>query len=616
MKTKVIPAVIAALFFAVGFSSASADSSEKLDFASYLEETLGHFHALELNLDDDNAELAIVHATHPIAELYDLMKPELQEHDPEFDARIQDTLTNLRSNTVDVTREDAQAALDEAREIIEEARMLIVGEELSNDPSFKMSLIKTLLETSIVEYAEAVENGAIHEMAEFQDGSAFVWKSQQIFDEIKADLPEHEVEEIDEFYADLWHAYDQRADPSTVETLASGVIHEIEEIAGEESDEKLAFAGYLEETLGHFWAIELNLDEQNAALALVHATHPIAELYDLMKPVLTEADAEFDAKVKQTLDALGEKTGSDVSREDAQSAIDEARDIIEEARMIVVGEELSNDSTFQLGLIKGLLETSAAECAEAVESGAIHEMAEFQDGSAFVWRSQQIFDEIKADLPEHEVEEIDEFYADLWDAYDKRADPTLVRTLVDGIIHEIEEIAGEESDDGGLHAYFENIEHLLAETSEEYAGGNTDLALSLATKAYLDNYEFLEGPISEHDDELMVEIEVMMREELRNMIKNGAPLDDIDSQIDTILEKLEDAEVLVLGSMEHEEEHEEENTYADLTPLKQVDVGIEPEDVVCASGMELLIKNSNGSPACVKPETAERLIQLGWGTRQ
>jgi hypothetical protein len=67
---------------------------------------------------------------------------------------------------------------------------------------------------------------------------------------------------------------------------------------------------------------------------------------------------------------------------------------------------------------------------------------------------------------------------------------------------------------------------------------------------------------------------------------------------------------------EHEDEHEEENEYADLAPLKQVDAGIEPEDVVCTSGMELVIKNSNGSPACVKPETAERLIQLGWGTRQ
>ena len=46
----------------------------------------------------------------------------------------------------------------------------------------------------------------------------------------------------------------------------------------------LEFAGALEETLGHFWAIELNLDERNAQLAAVHATHPIAELYDSMKP--------------------------------------------------------------------------------------------------------------------------------------------------------------------------------------------------------------------------------------------------------------------------------------------------------------------------------------------
>jgi hypothetical protein len=404
MKTKVVPAVIAALLFAVGFSSANAEENEKLDFAGYLEETLGHFHALELNLDDDNAELAIVHATHPIAELYGLMKPELEEHDEEFDAKIQDTLMNLRSNTVDVTREDAQVALDEAREIIEEARMLIVGEELSNDPSFKLALVKGLLATAKAEYAEAVAEGEIHEMAEFQDGSAFVWRSQQIFDEIKTDLPEHEVEEIDEFYANLWAAYDNRAEPSLVDTLADGITHEIDEITGEESEEE-----------------------------------------------------------------------------------------------------------------------------------------------------------------------------------------------------------------SGLGVYFENIEHLLDEVKETYAEGMTDEALSLATKAYLDNYEFLEAPISQHDDELMEEIEILMREELRDMIKTGASSDDINSHIDVILEKLEQAEGLVMASMEDEED--EENEYADLPPLKQVEAGVEPQEVSCASGMELIIKNSDGSPACVKPETAERLIELGWGTR-
>ncbi len=62
-------------------------------------------------------------------------------------------------------------------------------------------------------------------------------------------------------------------------------------------DEKLAFAGSLEETLGHFWAIEQNLDDNNAELALVHATHPIAELYATMKPDLQKNDPQLDAHV-------------------------------------------------------------------------------------------------------------------------------------------------------------------------------------------------------------------------------------------------------------------------------------------------------------------------------
>jgi hypothetical protein len=279
--------------------------------------------------------------------------------------------------------------------------------------------------------------------------------------------------------------------------------------------------------------------------------------------------------------------------------------------MAVVGEELSNDPNFKLALVKILLETSAAEYAEAVADGDIKEMAEFQDGSAFVWRSQQIFDGIKSELPEHEVEEIDEFYADLWNAYDTKASPENVATFVSGITHEIDEITGEEGDsDEGLEVYFENIEHLLADASDAYANGRTDEALSLATKAYLDNYEFLEAPISMHNEELMEEIEIMLREELRNMIKTGADASEIDSQISAILEKLEQAEGLVVSEVEeHEKEH------VGLPPLQQVKSGVASNEVVCDSGMELIIKNSNGSPACVKPATAERLIQLGWGTR-
>ncbi|MFY9300639.1 MAG: PEFG-CTERM sorting domain-containing protein [Candidatus Nitrosotenuis sp.] len=393
------------------------------------------------------------------------------------------------------------------------------------------------------------------------------------------------------------------------------VLFAVTPLAFAEENEKLDFASALEETLGHFHALEINLDDNNAELAIVHATHPIAELYDSMKAELQEYDPELDAKIEDTLTNLRARTVEDVTREDAQAAIDEARSIVEEARTFVVGEELSNDPNFKLALIKILLKTSAAEYAEAVADGDIKEMTEFQDGSAFVWRSQQIFDEIKADLPEPEVEEIDEFYTDLWNAYDTKASPENVATFVGGITREIDEITGEEDDsDEGLEVYFENLGRLLADAGDAYANGNTDEALSLATKAYLDNYEFLEPPLAVQNKELMEEIEVMLREELRDMIKTGADASEIDSQISAILEKLEQAEGLVVSEGEDESEEREEE-YAGLPPLQQVKSGVASDEVVCDSGMELLIKNSNGSPACVKPATAERLVQLGWGTR-
>jgi len=49
----------------------------------------------------------------------------------------------------------------------------------------------------------------------------------------------------------------------------------------------------------------------------------------------------------------------------------------------------------------------------------------------------------------------------------------------------------------------------------------------------------------------------------------------------------------------------------EIPPLKQIELGIKPDDVQCNSGMELLLKHS-GEPVCVKPETKQKLIQRGW----
>jgi hypothetical protein len=54
-----------------------------------------------------------------------------------------------------------------------------------------------------------------------------------------------------------------------------------------------------------------------------------------------------------------------------------------------------------------------------------------------------------------------------------------------------------------------------------------------------------------------------------------------------------------------QEEMQEENI---LPPLKQVKRGQEPS---CKENL-VLIKKYNGAPACVKPETREKLIERGW----
>ena len=50
------------------------------------------------------------------------------------------------------------------------------------------------------------------------------------------------------------------------------------------------------------------------------------------------------------------------------------------------------------------------------------------------------------------------------------------------------------------------------------------------------------------------------------------------------------------------------------SPKKQMDEGVEAGAVVCKEGLDLIIKASTGSAACVKSSSVEILIARGWGS--
>ena len=83
-----------------------------------------------------------------------------------------------------------------------------------------------------------------------------------------------------------------------------------------------------------------------------------------------------------------------------------------------------------------------------------------------------------------------------------------------------------------------NIENILNQVSSNYKNGDKETAFSLATNAYLENYEYVEGAIAQKDRPLMEKIELMMRVDLRSMINNGDTVDNVDAKINSIKSEL------------------------------------------------------------------------------
>ena len=78
------------------------------------------------------------------------------------------------------------------------------------------------------------------------------------------------------------------------------------------------------------------------------------------------------------------------------------------------------------------------------------------------------------------------------------------------------------------------IRSLLNQTIIEYQNKNSSGASALVEEAYLENYEFIEAPLAEQNETLMEETEVMLREQLRDLVKS----DSVEADVQVLLQKI------------------------------------------------------------------------------
>jgi hypothetical protein len=199
-----------------------------------------------------------------------------------------------------------------------------------------------------------------------------------------------------------------------------------------------------------------------------------------------------------------------------------------------------------------LLQLVTVEYSAAVSNGEIIDQEEYDETILFLSQATDTFNQNKAELTEiaaHETEEVEADLASLKTMVEGMEDPTEVADTVAHAQHELEEILGItggtlEKKDGWY--YIDTVKSLLDEAVAEYKAGNYEEARTLArTEAYLNNYEFIEPDIAEDDPELMVKIELAIREELVKMIDDRRPEAEIEAHVETIKTDLEVARAVV-----------------------------------------------------------------------
>jgi len=316
-------------------------------------------------------------------------------------------------------------------------------------------------------------------------------------------------------------------------------------------DSDVQFVANAEMIKGHMAKAVANKEDNETSLAKAHATHPVAEHYQVLQATIEAHDAQLNSQLKTSLEGLGGKVDT-MTVSDFKAETEKISAMLDQAVSKVIPQTEAKDVQFNAKVMIALLKQLSQEYEEGVQNGKVVAMVEYQDAQAFRVRADTIFNLTGSELTPHEKDNAAGFFADLKSSMNNLEDISKIEGETIGIINEVREGAGLPAEDAQTGSeittaqYIQNVKRLLQQVSKEYRNGNFTGADSLATTAYLDNFEYVEIDLVRHNaTDLKEETEQMLRVQLREMIKDRVAADQLDAQINAIDSKLDQAITVV-----------------------------------------------------------------------
>jgi hypothetical protein len=332
-------------------TSASTTSPELnstlVDFVSNMEQISGHLNAAVMNKEAGNNTLAKAHTLHPIAEIYSSIEPQISN----TNITLNDTLsTNLNQLSQIVDASSTEEFYNQGQKInglLNQAVRQVIPSETAANNTFKLGVVSDLLSIARVEYGEAVENGTITEIVEYQDGQAFITRAQDVFSQASPTIPQEmnpEVEETNQFFSNLNTAIQNKSSPEVVDRSIGAIIHEISEITGiseaglggqgadTESGEIISeIRSLLNQTVEAY-------NQQNYAEAEALATTAYIDNFEFIEAPLAEKDQALMENTEVMLrEQLRQFIQNRVPVEEIQQHIDKINNDLDKAEELLAG---------------------------------------------------------------------------------------------------------------------------------------------------------------------------------------------------------------------------------------------------------------------------------------
>jgi high-affinity iron transporter len=306
------------------------------------------------------------------------------------------------------------------------------------------------------------------------------------------------------------------------------------------------------------WLTEQSLAEGNPEMAFAHAFIPHSTTFPAIKDQLIETSGQQSASQLESLLTdlpLKMRTG-EYSREEAIESIRQIRILLDEISQQSIGPQYLSDKGMVSQVIVFLLRdaiqsySTISNASSTSGSENLPQDINYENAIGLVQIAHQNYQDTLSTLIEdtRRKAEVESFFVELENSLAQRMDNESILRLVTAIERDLaEELSvSEGSENTSEHQqYFATIRTLLSNVTSEVGKGNYEQADQYAITAYLDNYEYLEAPIEKHDPDLMLSIEVEMREELRQMIGARESPQAINAFVDGILTKLDEAEEIL-----------------------------------------------------------------------